>query len=317
MRGETGCCGPRREGSCAPPVVPPAAPPVAEPGKHLRNCVAVPGGVALLGTMRPMIEGDVEGPAIHKRVKDLWWEAGAISVGQFRRFVAATGHVTVAERLGWSFVFHSHVPGGVKGTLGVAGLEWWRRIDGADWAHPTGPEGEAPAEDLPVTHVAWQDARAFASWAGGRLPREVEWEHAARGGQGDVPFPWGDRQPDDASYFPCNIWQGRFPHENLGRDGYLFTAPAKAFAPNGYGLFNMVGNVWEWTAEPFVVRSLRRSAQAFGKSRRGCRLLKGGSHLCHVSYCFRYRIAARSSNTPDSTTTHQGFRVVWDIQRSA
>ena len=312
MRGETGCCGPRREGSCAPPVVPPAAPPVAEPGKHLRNCVAVPGGVALLGTMRPMIEGDVEGPAIHKRVKDLWWEAGAISVGQFRRFVAATGHVTVAERLGWSFVFHSHVPGGVKGTLGVAGLEWWRRIDGADWAHPTGPEGEAPAEDLPVTHVAWQDARAFASWAGGRLPREVEWEHAARGGLGDVRFPWGDDEPGEEGEHRLNIWQGRFPSQDTGADGHTGPAPVMAFAPNGYGLHQMVGNVWEWTAEPFRVRSASSAGRRINAEARGRKLLKGGSFLCHRSYCYRYRIAARTGNTPDSTSGHTGFRVVYD-----
>ncbi|MCJ8287584.1 formylglycine-generating enzyme family protein [Halomonas sp.] len=310
------CCSPSADAASRSPAI---EIPWSDTPRADEGAVEIPGGKAYLGTATPVILDDGEGPLRRKRVAAFRIGATAVTNAQFAAFVEDTGFVTEAERLGWSFVFHRQVAGNVRDTLGVASLEWWRRVDGAYWRDVDGAGKDAATclADHPVVHVSWHDAKAYASWAGGRLPTEVEWEHAARGGQGDVPFPWGDRQPDDTSYFPCNIWQGRFPHENLGRDGYLFTAPAKAFAPNGYGLFNMVGNVWEWTAEPFVVRSLRRSAQAFGKSRRGCRLLKGGSHLCHVSYCFRYRIAARSSNTPDSTTTHQGFRVVWDIQRTA
>lgn len=305
---EGGCCAPRR--ASRPRQAGPAI--LADPKAHRRNCVPVPGGAAVLGTNAPMIAADFEGPVSRKTVRDLWWEVGAISVAQFRRFVAATGYVTVAERLGCSFVFHTHVPGGAENTLGVAGLEWWRRIDGATWHMPRGPEGPQAEDDLPVTHVAWEDAKAFAAWAGGRLPKEAEWEHAARGGLGDVPFPWGTQEPDDSGFHPLNIWQGKFPYHDTGADGHTAPAPVLAFAPNGYGLHQMVGNVWEWTAEPFRVRSSSALARKVNAAARGQKLLKGGSFLCHRSYCYRYRIAARTGNTPDSTSGHTGFRVVYD-----
>ncbi|MCT8159953.1 formylglycine-generating enzyme family protein [Pseudoruegeria sp. SHC-113] len=307
-----GCCPPGTGGSVAPAIA--TAQPVDASIHHQRNCAPVPGGRAQLGTRDPVIPGDCEGPPQVRKIPALWWGKGAISVAQFARFVAATGHVTLAERLGWSFVFHTHVPGGAAGTLGVAGLEWWRRIDGATWARPCGPQGAEAAGDLPATHIAWEDARAFAAWAGGRLPREIEWEHAARGGLGDVRFPWGDAPPDDTAHFPCNIWQGDFPHQNTAADGHDGPAPVLAFAPNGYGLHQMVGNVWEWTAEPFRLRSLSRSAKPANAAaaRAGQKLLKGGSFLCHESYCYRYRIPARTGNTPDSTSAHTGFRVVYD-----
>ncbi|WP_323772081.1 formylglycine-generating enzyme family protein [Antarctobacter sp.] len=305
---EGGCCVPSGAGQdsvLARPDIPP------DPKAHLRNCVHVPGGTALLGTDQPWIAQDFEGPLTRKTVPDLWWEAGAISVAQFRRFVAATGYRSVAEQLGWSFVFHTHVPGGAEHTLGVEGLEWWRRIDGATWAQPAGPDGPAAQDDLPVTHVAWEDARAFASWAGGRLPKEVEWEHAARGGLGDVPFPWGVDEPTDENAHRLNIWQGHFPTHDTGADGYTGPAPVLAFQPNGHGLHQMVGNVWEWTAEPFRARSVSSAARQINAAAKGKKLLKGGSFLCHRSYCYRYRIAARTGNTPDSTSGHTGFRVVY------
>ena len=171
----------------------------------------------------------------------------------------------------------------------------------------------ADRPDHPVVHVSWRDATAYARWIGGRLPSETEWEHAARGGLGDVPFPWGEAEPNDTDHFPCNIWQGQFPKTNTGADGHLDTAPAQSFAPNGYGLFNMVGNVWEWTAEPFRIRSQKKAARQRQAQMKGYKLTKGGSFLCHQSYCYRYRIAARTGNSPDSTTTHTGFRVVWDL----
>lgn len=276
------------------------------------DCVKIPGGQGLIGTNDPQIAGDFEGPARRKKLSTFWMERGAISIAQFAQFVDATGYRTQAENFGWSFVFHTHVPGGAEGTEGVAGLEWWRRIDGADWAHPQGPQGNTPAADLPVTHIAWEDARAYAEWAGGRLPKEAEWEHAARGGLGDVRFPWGDKEPDDHGHFPCNIWQGDFPMQDHARDGYSGPAPVHQFTPNGYGLYQMVGNVWEWTAEPFRVQSTKKAARQINAQARGQKLLKGGSFLCHRSYCYRYRIAARTGNTPDSTSGHTGFRVVYD-----
>nr|WP_106205563.1 formylglycine-generating enzyme family protein [Aliiruegeria haliotis] len=272
----------------------------------------MPGGTACLGTARPLIVDDAEGPPVRKRVRDLWWERGAVSVGQYRHFVEATGHASVAERSGWSFVFFSHLPGAVEDTQGVQGLEWWRKVHGASWEFPTGPDGRAARDDMPATHIAWEDARAYAAWAGGRLPREVEWEHAARGGLGDVRYPWGDAEPNDTDFFPCNIWQGTFPTRNTGADGHHGPAPVLAYDPNGYGLYQMVGNVWEWTAEPFRLRSNTQNAKRIMQASKGNRLLKGGSFLCHSSYCHRYRIAARIGNTPDSTSEHTGFRVVYD-----
>lgn len=306
---ERGCCTPARMAGGATAFSRSVR---ADALPHLRDCVPVPGGRALLGTARPVIEGDGEGPLVEKRVRDLWWERGATSIAQFRRFVEATGHVTEAERFGWSFVFHLHVPGGSAGTLGVEGLEWWRRIEGASWERPAGPDAPPGADDMPATHIAYEDARAFAVWAGGRLPKEAEWEHAARGGLGDVRYPWGDDDPDDARFMPCNIWQGEFPTRDTGADGFAGPAPVHSFAPNGYGLHHVVGNVWEWTAEPFRVRSGRKAARLANAQARGRRLLKGGSFLCHRSYCHRYRIAARTGNTPDSSSSHTGFRVVYD-----
>ncbi len=274
----------------------------------------IPGGKALLGTGTPILPDDGEGPLRQKRVAPFRIAKTAVTNAQFACFVEDTGFVTEAERIGWSFVFHRQVADGVPDTLGVQSLEWWRCVDGACWRDIDGSHLDTARRlpDHPVVHVSWNDAQAYARWAGGRLPTEAEWEHAARGGLGDVRFPWGDEEPDDTAHFPCNIWQGRFPDQNLGLDGFLATAPAESFAPNGFGLYNMVGNVWEWTVEPFVVRSLRRQARALQQSRRGYRLLKGGSFLCHKSYCYRFRIAARSGNSPDSATTHQGLRVVWD-----
>ncbi|WP_226782134.1 formylglycine-generating enzyme family protein [Oceaniglobus trochenteri] len=277
----------------------------------LRDCVPVPGGTSLIGTDRPVILPDEESPLRRARVKPLWWERGTTTNAAFARFVAATGYQSEAERFGWSFVFWMHVPEALNTTRAVDGLEWWRRVDGACWAHPTGPEGPPADPDHPVVHMSWADARAYAGWAGGRLPREAEWEHAARGGLGDVRYPWGDREPDDTEFMPCNIWQGDFPRTNTCADGHSATAPAISFAPNGYGLFNMVGNVWEWSGDPFRLRSLKktaRNAAPHGPQK----MLKGGSFLCHASYCHRYRIAARTGNTPDSATTHMGFRVVYD-----
>ncbi len=236
-----------------------------------------------------------------------------VTNAEFAAFIDDTGFVTEAERFGWSFVFWTEVPDSVGDTQAVLGAEWWRRIDGANWREINGP-GTAETTwhpDHPVVQVSWNDAAAYAKWVGGRLPTEAEWEHAARGGKGNVIFPWGDDDPDDQTHMPCNIWQGDFPNVNTGADGYAATAPARSFAPNGYGLFNMAGNVWEWTADPFRIKSLKKQVKQRLAGMKGYRLSKGGSFLCHRSYCYRYRIAARSGSSPDSTTSHQGFRLIW------
>lgn len=234
---------------------------------------------------------------------------------EFATFVENTGYVTEAERFGWSFVFWSDVPASIRQTQGVVGVEWWRRVDGASWRDIHGPGTGAHAwkPEHPVVQVSWNDADAFATWAGGRLPTEAEWEHAARGGRGDDPYPWGTREPNDTDFTPCNIWQGSFPEANTCRDGYVGTAPARSFEPNGYGLYNTIGNVWEWTADPFQIPSLKKSVRERLKTMAGYKLAKGGSFLCHRSYCWRYRIPARSGISPDSATPHMGFRVAFEL----
>lgn len=304
------CCAPARDGTPAP------APAITrghgDNGKA--EAVPIPGGTGLIGTHRPGLPMDGESPLRRKRIKPFAIDATTVTNARFARFVAETGYVTEAERFGNSFVFFSFLPPHAPPTQGVVGTEWWRMVDGATWRLPHGPDvPEAYHGDHPVVQVSWSDAQAFATWAGGRLPTEAEWEHAARGGLGDARFPWGDKEPDDTGFLPCNIWQGSFPHRNTGADGHVTTAPARSFQPNGYGLYNMVGNVWEWTAEPFRVKSLKKAAQVAHRGKEGYKLQKGGSFLCHISYCYRYRIAARHGNAPDTATPHQGFRLVYDL----
>ncbi|MEO1733467.1 MAG: formylglycine-generating enzyme family protein [Pseudomonadota bacterium] len=277
------------------------------------DAVKVPGGRALVGTSAPQIPDDGESPPRMAKLKSFRIGRTAVTNADFAAFVEDTNYETEAERFGWSFVFWAQVPESVGATQAVQDVQWWRRVDGANWRDPNGPGTSDFAwfPDHPVVHVSWNDARAYAQWAGGRLPTEAEWEHAARGGLGDVRFPWGNEEPQESGYTPCNIWQGRFPEQNSAADGYATTAPARSFEPNGFGLFNMVGNVWEWTAEAYRVKSLKKSVQSRLVGMKGYKLSKGGSFLCHRSYCYRYRIAARSGTSPDSSTTHHGFRLVW------
>ena len=232
----------------------------------------------------------------------------------FAAFVDATGHETEAERLGWSAVFGGLLPD--PGDLGDRHRpRWWRRVEGASWRAPEGPGSDLVGRgDHPAVHVSWSDARAYATWAGGRLPSEAEWEHAGRGGLEDPRFPWGDEEPTD-TLVRANVWQGRFPDGNALADGWLGTSPIGAFAPNGAGLHDVAGNVWEWTADAFRVRSLGRAAKARNAAARrgGERVVKGGSFLCHPSYCYRYRIAARQGLPPDSSASNLGFRVAWTV----
>lgn len=307
---KSSCCAPAAQRTAIAPVQT-----LEKCGPRDENAVRIPGGEALIGTRKSIIPDDGESPLRRRKLRPFLMARDCVSNAQFDAFVKATGYVSEAERFGWSYVFWAQVPETVGPTQAVQEVQWWRRVEGANWRNINGPGTMASAwhEDHPVVQVSWHDAKAYADWVGGRLPDEGEWEHASRAGQGDVRFPWGDAEPDDHGLFPCNIWQGRFPEQNTGADGFVTTAPIGSFAPNGYGLFNMVGNVWEWTSAPFKVRSLRKSARSRWAGTGGYKLLKGGSFLCHRSYCYRYRIAARSGNSPDSTTTHQGFRVIWDI----
>ena len=278
--------------------------------------VRLPAGRFRIGTDDSPLPHDGEGPSRRVTLKAFAIDPCAVTNAWFAEFVAATNYRTEAERFGWSLVFHSFVEPAATGRVPDGPGSWWRRIEGASWKNPEGPGSDIAARGKhPVVHVSWNDATIFAAWAGGRLPTEAEWERAAQGGQGAVRFPWGNTEPDDSGVLPCNIWQGQFPVLNTCADGYAGTAPADAFAPNGVGLFNMVGNTWEWCADSFRIGSLARDAQHRNNAARaaGERVLKGGSYLCHRSYCYRYRIAARTGVSADSSTGHVGFRVVFDV----
>lgn len=276
-------------------------------------------GHALVGTDRPVLPMDGEHPTRTVSIRSFALETTTVTNARFAEFCEATGYRSEAERIGWSFVFAGLLDDAEKWPVRVASVPWWRKVDGACWKAPEGQDsGIAERLDHPVVHMSWNDAKAFADWVGGRLPTEAEWEHAARSGkQEDMRFWWGDEEPDDETIF-CNIWQGSFPDHNTVADGYLGTAPVDAFSPNAAGMFNMLGNVWEWTSDPFRVRSLKKPAKARNEQARaeGHRVVKGGSFLCHNSYCYRYRIAARIGMVTDSGASHLGFRVAYDRPNS-
>lgn len=276
--------------------------------------VTLDGGRFLMGTNDRIMPVDGEYPARPVKVRPFQIDECAVTNARFDRFIKDTGYVTDAQTYGWTFVFYNLLDT-PEAFESLDGLDWWRRVDGARWDHPEGQDTNIrPRMDHPVTHVSWNDATAFASWAGGRLPTEAEWEFAAAGGRHQPRYPWGNAEPDDTTILPCNIWQGAFPHTNTAADGHIATAPARSFDPNPYGLYNMVGNTWEWTADRFRVKSLTKVAKRINSdaAKTKNRVVKGGSFLCHKSYCYRYRIAARSHNTPDTTLSHTGFRLCYD-----
>lgn len=269
------------------------------------------GGRSFIGTDTPAIPLDGEGPTRPVTLADFGLEAQTVTVARFAEFVSSTGYVTEAERFGWSAVFFNDADHLQLGKSQGSGLPWWHRVDGASWRAPEGPGSNIETRgDHPVTQVSWADAGAFAAWVGGRLPTEAEWEHAARGGSAPRRFPWGDSEPSDETIH-ANIWQGHFPSHNSALDGYGRTAPAISFEPSQLGFYNLAGNVWEWTQDAFRIRSVakaarQRNADALAQSEK---VLKGGSFLCHISYCYRYRIAARMGLPPDSGASNVGFRV--------
>ncbi|MEJ2502189.1 MAG: formylglycine-generating enzyme family protein [Gemmatimonadota bacterium] len=298
--------------------------------------VWIPGGSFVMGSDHHYPE---EAPAHRVAVDGFWIDEHTVTNAEFHRFVEATGHVTVAERpvdpadypgadpalLAPSSVVFNRPPGRVSLRDPFV---WWTYIPGADWRHPRGPEKDLDDLDLwdhPVVHVAYEDAEAYAAWAGKSLPTEAEWEFAARGGLDGAEFVWGDDLMPDGTPM-ANTWQGEFPWQNLEVDGYEWTAPVRSFPANGYGLYEMAGNVWEWTSDWYQGHGeVEHSCCTVDNPRGGCRdssidrrapgaiprkVMKGGSYLCAPNYCRRYRPAARMAQPVDTSTCHLGIRCV-------
>ena len=310
---------------------PPAPPP---------DMVWIPGGEFTMGSSH---EGAPvqERPARRVKLDGFWMDEHEVTNAEFQRFVEATGYVTTAEKIPDWEEMKKQVPpetpkppaetlvaGSIvfKPTAGPVPLDnlhqWWEWVPGASWKHPEGPASTLDGrDDHPVVHVAWGDAVAYATWAGKRLPTEAEWEYAARGGLADLKFTWGNDPPaEDAKL--ANIWQGDFPYRNTKLDGYDRTAPAKSYPPNGYGLYDMAGNVWEWCsdwyrADAYTLTGDELLVNPTGPARSWDhdpdvpkRAMRGGSFLCHVTYCESYRPAARQGTASDSGASHLGFRCV-------
>jgi len=265
---------------------------------------------------------DGEGPVRQIEVGPYYIDAQAVTNGQFAQFIDATGYVTDAQRFGWSFVFRGHLSPKyaekLASTRAVVGLDWWLAVPGARWDRPRGERSNVKGLMVhPVVHVTWNDAVAYCRCVGKRLPTEAEWECAARGGWNQAEFAWGNTLEPGGQH-RCNIWQGKFPHKDTGADGHLGTCPVNTYDPNAYGLFNCCGNVWEWTNDWFcpshhVAARAETRQHPEGPTVGERKVQKGGSFLCHRSYCNRYRVAARTGNTPDSSTANAGFRCVRDI----
>ena len=275
--------------------------------------VAMTGGKFRMGTDDETgFADDGEGPVREVEVSPFLIDRSAVTNAQFAEFVSATGYVTEAERFGWSYVFAAFLPAALwKESPRPQGTPWWCGVAGARWSGPEGPGSSiTDRADHPVVHVSWHDAEAFARWAGKRLPTEAEWENAARGGLEQRRYPWGDELTSGGMHH-CNIWQGSFPTKNTRDDGYAGTAPVDAFEPNGFGLYNMAGNVWEWCGDWWTTdHGAGPLTDPTGPRAGTARVMRGGSYLCHHSYCNRYRVAARTRNVPDSSSGNQGFRCV-------
>jgi sulfatase modifying factor 1 len=306
-----GCCAPSRDSEA--PAAGASASLAGGAAAPALSTVPILAGEALLGSNDVhAYPEDGEGPVRKIALDGFAIAPHAVTNEEFARFTEATGYFTEAERFRWSFVFGGLLPDDFPPTRGVVNAEWWRQVDRAWWRQPEGPHSDLDGRvDHPVVHISWSDAVAYCEWAGARLPTEAEWEYAARGGLEGAVFPWGDEMEPGGEH-RMNVWQGRFPAENTREDGFYGTCPVDTYPPNGYGLYNMTGNIWEWTADWFSPDSHAhdRDTNPQGPPRGTHRVARGGSYLCHASYCRRYRVAARNALTPDSSSGNVGFRCV-------
>lgn len=293
------CCVPKRDGAAPEAALGATKSQSAHDQSWKSRAVSIPGGLTHVGTDMPVIAVDREGPKRPVTLKPFWIDPFTVTNRWFSEFISDTNYKTDADRYGWSLVFFDLADPTIQYRR-VAATPWWCQVHGANWKHPNGPNSSIDALlDHPVTHVSWNDALAFAKWAQGALPSEAQWETAARAGDANAIYPWGDQEPTDDVPL-CNIWQGSFPDNNTGKDGFLGTAPVDSFPPNEFGLHNMSGNVWEWCL----------NGTGEQPSEDEPRLLKGGSFMCHKSYCYRYRIAARTFAGASTSSSHVGFRLI-------
>lgn len=285
--------------------------------------IKIPSGVYRIGSDKGLgFAEDREGPSCDVTLKDFYIDETTVTNAEFLVFVEETGYKTEAEIFGNSFVLKYFLSEELLAkSETVPNLPNWAIVDGADWRHPIGPGSSIDTIlDHPVVHISYNDAVAYCDWSGKRLPTEAEWEVAAKGGTTNDVFPWDSMMLVPDGHYMCNSWQGEFPIQNDGLDGFERTAPAKYYEPNGYGLYQVIGNVWEWCANPRGIPltdfQKQSSLDFYEKSRNNndaYMAIKGGSFLCHFSYCKRYRIAARNGNSSRSTAINIGFRCVKDM----
>ncbi|XP_013062760.2 formylglycine-generating enzyme-like [Biomphalaria glabrata] len=287
--------------------------------QRLNHMVYIPGGTFTMGSNKPVFVADGEMPARQISLNSFYLDKYEVSNAEFDKFVKDQNYVTEAEKFGNSFVMEMYISEETKKKIKqmVAAAPWWLPVEGADWQHPEGPDSNITNRmNHPVTHVSWNDAVAFCKWAGKRLPTEAEFEYACKGGKSDRLFPWGNSlNPKGENWM--NIWQGNFPTFNSGEDGYVGTCPVTAFPEqNKFGLKNIIGNVWEWTEDWWETKhTTKEKKNPKGPDHGTDKVKKGGSYMCHKSYCYRYRCVARSQNTPDSSAANLGFRCAKDLQQ--